>query len=141
MSVRKARGSRVRHRAGILASSPRLASSGLTWHPLNSQQTAPIRTTRTLSSDVSLNEHHLRLAQYAATLTRLTKRIDRLRRSPDRLFGCHLRAALMAYDQTLLLAAHELGFDIGLEVATNTLLSSEDRLGFEAELALAGLRW
>jgi hypothetical protein len=82
-------------------------------------------------------EHYLRLARHAATLTRLTVRIDTLRQSSAQGRGFHLRAACTAYDQALLLAAFELGLNPNLTVP----LSTPERLGLEAELALAGLRW
>jgi hypothetical protein len=78
-----------------------------------------------------------RLARYAATLTRLASRIERLSHSQERPFGCHLRATWIAYDQTLLLAMHEMGH-VAPERAP---LSATDRLSVEAELVLAGLRW
>jgi hypothetical protein len=82
-------------------------------------------------------ERYLRVARHAATLTRLARRIEDLRRSSAYGRGFHLRAAWTAYDQALILAAAELG----LEVPTTSQLGSTDRLGLEAELALAGLRW
>jgi len=82
-------------------------------------------------------EHYLRLARHAATLTRLKLRIENLRQSSANGRGFHLRAACTAYDQALIIAAGELGLDPEAKVP----LSTSDRLGLEAELALAGLRW
>ena len=88
--------------------------------------------------DAERRAHHLRtLAGYAATLTRLASRIERLSHSKDRPFGLYLRAAWMAYDQTLLLAMHE----IGHPAPSRAPLNATDRLTVEAELALGGLRW
>ena len=82
-------------------------------------------------------EHYLRLARHAATLTRLTMRIDALRQGSAHGRGFHLRAACTAYDQALLLAAYELGLNPDATVPLN----AQQRLGLEAELVLAGLRW
>ena len=81
--------------------------------------------------------HLHRLARYAATLTRLAGRIERLTQSAERPFGCHLRATWIAYDQTLLLAMHEMGHP----APDAAPLSATERLSVEAELALDGLRW
>lgn len=81
--------------------------------------------------------HYRLLAAYSASLTRLTRNIARLEPRP----GCHralrLQAMRTAYDEVLLLAAQELGIDNELRLP----LGSADRLGLEAELALAGMRW
>jgi len=82
-------------------------------------------------------EHYLKVARHAATLTRLKLRIESLRHSSAHGRGFHLRAACTAYDQALVLAAVELG----LQPQASLPLSTADRLGLEAELALAGLRW
>jgi hypothetical protein len=66
------------------------------------------------------------LAQRAAVL--------RSRGSHD---GQHLRAAMTAYDQTLLIAAAALGHATDLYAP----LTPVDRLAVEADLTLAGLRW
>jgi hypothetical protein len=82
--------------------------------------------------------HYLRLAKHAATLTRLKLRISELEReSRAHGRGHHLRAALTAYDQALLLA----GSEIGVSDLPDHPLSAASRLGLEAELILAGLRW
>lgn len=81
--------------------------------------------------------HYRLLAAYSASLTRLTRNLARLEPRP----GCHralrLQAMRTAYDEVLLLAAQELGIANELRPP----LGSADRLGLEAELALAGLRW
>jgi hypothetical protein len=82
-------------------------------------------------------QQQLRLAEHAANLTRLCQRVEMLRRNSERRFGLHLRAALMAYDQTLALAAVELGICVPGKVPWE----AADRLTVEAELSLAGLRW
>ena len=82
-------------------------------------------------------QQQLRLAEHAANLTRLCQRVEVLRRNSERRFGLHLRAALMAYDQTLALAAGELGIAVPPKVPW----TAADRLTVEAELSLAGLRW
>lgn len=81
-----------------------------------------------------------RLAEHAATLSRLNRRIESLRASHDRRVGGRLRAALTAYDQTLLLAVDEAGVpDPGRRLCAP--LHAADRLGLEAELSLLGVRW
>jgi hypothetical protein len=77
-----------------------------------------------------------RLARYSADLTRLARQIEvfRARGNQD---GQHLRAAVTAYDQTLLLAAADLGFAADLQAPLNPV----DRLALEADLTVAGLRW
>jgi hypothetical protein len=82
-------------------------------------------------------EHYLRLAKHAATLTRLKLRIEALRHSSANGRGFQLRAACTAYDQALVLAA----FELGLDTEATPPLTSSDRVGLEAELVLAGLRW
>lgn len=81
-------------------------------------------------------ERAYRLAQYAADLTRLAGRIGVLRAYASR-DGQHLRAAITAYDQTLLIAANDLGHRADLRAPLNPI----DRLVLEADLTLAGLRW
>jgi hypothetical protein len=81
-----------------------------------------------------------RLAEHAANLTRLNRRIATLREGQDKRIGGRLRAALTAYDQTLLLAVLEAGIpDSGDRLCAP--LHAADRLGLEAELALLGVRW
>jgi hypothetical protein len=82
-------------------------------------------------------DRYLRLAAHAANLTRLTGRIAEVSHHSRTHRGLQLRAACTAYDQTLLLAATELGIETGLR----TPLSAVDRLTLEAELVAAGLRW
>lgn len=81
--------------------------------------------------------HFKLLAGYSASLTRLTRNIARLEPRP----GCHralrLQAMRTAYDEVLLLAAREIGIASDLRPP----LTSTDRIGLEAELSLAGLRW
>jgi hypothetical protein len=48
-----------------------------------------------------------------------------------------LQATRTAYDQVLLLAAAELGIETDLQPPLN----STDRIGLEAELSVADLRW
>ncbi len=89
-------------------------------------------------------EKFTRLAEHAANLTRLTRRIETLRATAsERRFGCHLRAALMAYDQTLLLACDDAGIDLTGEDQRRLRapLHTSDRLWIEAALSMAGLRW
>ncbi|UQX89154.1 hypothetical protein M6D93_03910 [Jatrophihabitans telluris] len=78
-----------------------------------------------------------RLAEHAANLTRLSRRIEILRAGADKRIGGRLRAALTAYDQTLLLA----GLEAGIESRLVAPLRPSDRMGLEAELSLLGLRW
>jgi hypothetical protein len=82
-------------------------------------------------------QHYLRVAQHAATLTRLTARIAALRHQSANGRGFQLRAACTAYDQALVLAAFELGVSGGASAP----LTTAQRLTLEAELVLAGLRW
>lgn len=80
-------------------------------------------------------DRHRRLAEHSATLSRLSHRIQLLH--ARRATGLQLRAAQNAYDDTLLIAARE----IGLTVTSAAPLQALDRLTLEAELSLAGLRW
>jgi hypothetical protein len=82
-------------------------------------------------------ERYVRLARHAATLTRLTRRISMLSNPRRTHRGLQLRAACTAYDQTLLLAAEDLGLSPGLTPP----LHSVERLSLEAELVSAGMRW
>lgn len=77
-----------------------------------------------------------RMARYSADLTRLAARIADLRARANR-DGQHLRAAITAYDQTLLIAAAEAGRAAPFRAPLNPV----DRLTLEADLTLAGLRW
>jgi hypothetical protein len=81
-------------------------------------------------------ERAYRLARYSADLTRLARRIAELRArgSQD---GQHLRAAVTAYDQILLIAAAEFGHAADLHAP----LSPIGRIALEADVTLAGLRW
>ncbi len=94
--------------------------------------------TRRRHGDVEMT-HQYRLAAHAATLSRMSARIDALLVQVNRSGrdGQHLRAACTAYDQTLLIAARELGLPADLAAP----LCPIDRLRLEAELTLAGLRW
>jgi hypothetical protein len=76
------------------------------------------------------------MARYSADLTRLAGRIGRLRAAGDH-DGQHLRAAITAYDQILLIAAADLAHASDLQAP----LTPVDRLVLEADLTLAGLRW
>jgi len=82
-------------------------------------------------------EHHRRLARYCADLSRLSARIDSWSGCGTNTNGQHIRAAQTAYDQTLLLAAREVGVPAEVDVP----LDSVERITIEAELSLAGLRW
>jgi hypothetical protein len=81
-------------------------------------------------------ERAYRLARYSADLTRLAHRIAVLRARSNQ-DGQHLRAAVTAYDQILLIAAADLGCATDLHAP----LSPIDRIALEADVTLAGLRW
>jgi hypothetical protein len=81
--------------------------------------------------------HFNRLAGYCSDLTRLSRQIaaSSLRTRHQR--ALRLQAMYTAYDQTLILAASELGIETDLRAP----LHAENRLTLEVELSLAGLRW
>lgn len=82
-------------------------------------------------------DHARRLASYGRDLSRLALQLNDWRAHGATRNGQHIRAASLAYDQVLLMAAAELG----LETEVTAPLHPVDRLGLEAELSLAGLRW
>lgn len=109
----------------------RRVSVGAVWGPPGERGIGAGRTGRR-----ELDQHH-RLAAHSADLTRISLRIQTLLRPEHTGKGQHLRAATTAYDQVLLLAATELG----IAPDCRAPLPASERLGLEAELSLAGLRW
>jgi hypothetical protein len=81
--------------------------------------------------------HFTRLAAYCRDLTRLNNAIAHADRPVRHQRALRLQAMYTAYDQTLILAATELG----IETAMHAPMRPASRLALEVELSLAGLRW